>query len=456
METPLRAVERITMKRSKFRKHMTSAQIIILGFAALILAGALLLMLPISSQDRTVTPFHETLLTATSASCVTGLIVRSTGAHWSLFGQIILLILIQTGGLGVVTVALCFARLSGRKISLFQRSAMQDSISAQQVGGIVRMTTLILKGTFLVEGAGALLMLVPFCRRFGAKGIWYALFHSVSAFCNAGFDLLGTPNDPFPSLTAFRTDPLLVITAALLILIGGIGFLTWEDVKTHRLKLRRYRLQSKLILTVSAVLIAAPTLFYFCFEFTSGTVGQRLLDAFFQAVTPRTAGFNTVDLGAMTGASRAIMVVLMLIGGASGSTAGGMKMNTVAVLFANVGAIFRRRNEVEAYGRRIDPATVRQAAAIVTMYLTLFIGGAVAISTIEGLPIGACLFESASAVATVGLTLGLTPALGVASQLILTVLMYLGRVGALTLIYAALANPDTTPSRLPQEKVAVG
>lgn len=444
------------MKHTKLRRHMNSAQIIILGFAALILCGALLLMLPIASQSRTVTPFHETLLTATSASCVTGLVVRSTGAHWSLFGQIVILFLIQIGGLGVVTVALCFVRLSGRKISLFQRSAMQDSISAPQVGGIVRMTSLILRGTLFTEGAGMLLLLPSFCRRFGAKGIWYALFHSISAFCNAGFDLLGTAADPFPSVTAFRTDPLVCITLALLILIGGIGFLTWEDIATHRHRIGRYRLQSKLILTVCAVLIAFPTLFFFFFEFTDGTVGQRLLDAFFQTVTPRTAGFNTVDLAAMQGASRAIMVVLMLIGGASGSTAGGMKMNTVGVLFANVGAIFRRRNEVEAFGRRIDPATVRQAAVIVTMYLTLFIGGGVAISAIEGLPIGSCLYESASAVATVGLTLGITPSLGVASQLILTVQMYLGRVGGLTLIYAALANPDTTPSRLPQEKVSVG
>ncbi len=444
------------MKHTKLRRHMNSAQIIILGFAALILCGALLLMLPIASQSRTVTPFHETLLTATSASCVTGLVVRSTGAHWSLFGQIVILFLIQIGGLGVVTVALCFVRLSGRKISLFQRSAMQDSISAPQVGGIVRMTSLILRGTLFTEGTGMLLLLPSFCRRFGAKGIWYALFHSISAFCNAGFDLLGTAADPFPSVTAFRTDPLVCITIALLILVGGIGFLTWEDIATHRHRIGRYRLQSKIILTVSAVLIAFPTLFFFFFEFTDGTVGQRLLDAFFQTVTPRTAGFNTVDLAAMQGASRAIMVVLMLIGGASGSTAGGMKMNTVGVLFANVGAIFRRRNEVEAFGRRIDPATVRQAAVIVTMYLTLFIGGGVAISAIEGLPIGSCLYESASAVATVGLTLGITPSLGVASQLILTVQMYLGRVGGLTLIYAALANPDTTPSRLPQEKVSVG
>ena len=444
------------MKHTKLRRHMNSAQIIILGFAALILCGALLLMLPIASQSRTVTPFHETLLTATSASCVTGLVVRSTGAHWSLFGQIVILFLIQIGGLGVVTVALCFVRLSGRKISLFQRSAMQDSISAPQVGGIVRMTSLILRGTLFTEGTGMLLLLPSFCRRFGAKGLWYALFHSISAFCNAGFDLLGTAADPFPSVTAFRTDPLVCITLAMLILIGGIGFLTWEDIATHRHRIGRYRLQSKIILTVSAVLIAFPTLFFFFFEFTDGTVGQRLLDAFFQTVTPRTAGFNTVDLAAMQGASRAIMVVLMLIGGASGSTAGGMKVNTVGVLFANLGAIFRRRSEVEAFGRRIDPATVRQAAVIVTMYLTLFIGGGVAISAIEGLPIGSCLYESASAVATVGLTLGITPSLGVASQLILTVQMYLGRVGGLTLIYAALANPDTTPSRLPQEKVSVG
>lgn len=443
------------MKQTKFRRHLTSAQIIILGFAALVLCGALLLMLPISSQSRTVTPFREALLTATSASCVTGLIVRSTGAHWSLFGQIVLLLLIQIGGLGVVTVALCVARLSGRKISLAQRSTMQDSISAPQVGGIVRMTSLILKGTFCIEGAGALLMLPSFCRRFGAKGIWYAFFHSISAFCNAGFDLLGTSANPFPSLTAFRSDPLLCITIALLILLGGIGFLTWEDFLRHRFRLRRYRLQSKLILSLSAVLLLFPTLYLFCFEFTDGTIGERLLDSFFQAVSPRTAGFNTVNLSAMTSAARALTIVLMLIGGAAGSTAGGMKLNTAAVLFANLGAIFRRREEAECFGRRIAPQIVRQAAAIATIYLALFLGGGIAISTIEGLPIDTCLYESASAVATVGLTLGITPTLGAASQWILIVSMFLGRVGSLTLIYAALATPDTTPSRLPQEKVAL-
>lgn len=444
------------MKRTKIRRHMNSAQIICLGFAALILCGALLLMLPISSQTRAVTPFHKALLTATSASCVTGLIVESTGAHWSLFGQIVLLLLIQIGGLGVVTVALCLVQLSGKRISLFQRGAMQDSISAPQVGGIVRLTALILKGTLLIETAGALLMLPSFCRAFGAKGIWYAVFHSISAFCNAGFDLLGTPEVPYPSITAFSGDPVLCITVALLILLGGIGFLTWEDIRTHKLHLRRYRMQSKLILTVSVCLIALPTLFLFLFEFRTGSVGQRLLNSFFQAVTPRTAGFNTVDLAALSGGAKTVMVLLMMIGGASGSTAGGMKMNTVGVLFANAGAIFRRRNEVEVYGRRIDPATVRQAAAVAVLYLSLFLLGGLSISTIEGLPIGDCLFEAASAVATVGLTLGITPSLGVASQLILTVLMYLGRVGGVTLIYAAIANPDTTPSRLPQEKISVG
>lgn len=444
------------MKKKINRKHLTSAQIIILGFAALILCGALLLMLPIASQARTVTPFNKTLLTATSAACVTGLVVESTGAHWSLFGQIVILILIQIGGLGVVTVALTFVGLSGRKISLAQRSTMQDSISAPQVGGIVRMTAFIFKGTLLIESLGAAVMIPSFCRRFGAKGIWYAVFHSISAFCNAGFDLLGNAADPYPSLTALASDPGVCIPLILLIQIGGIGFLTWEDIKTNRHHLSRYRLQSKIILTANAVLTVVPALYFFIFEFRSGPVTQRLLDSLFQAVTPRTAGFNTVGLAAMTGASQTILIVLMLIGGASGSTAGGMKINTVGVLFANVRAIFRRRNEVETFGRRIDSSTIRQATAIVTLYLTLFLSGAVAISTIEGLPIGTCLFETASAVATVGLSLGITPTLGIASQLILTALMYLGRVGGLTFIYAALAMPDTTPSRLPQEKISVG
>lgn len=439
-----------------FLKKPTSFQWIILGFVGVILVGAFLLMLPISSVTREVTPFHDALFTSTSAVCVTGLVVRDTGSYWSVFGKGILLLLIQIGGLGVITVAAAFTLLSGKKISLMQRSTMQEATSAPQVGGIVRLTGFILKGTFLTEGIGALLLMPTFCRDYGFRGVFFALFHSVSAFCNAGFDLLGTKEAMYPSLTAYADNPFLCLPVMLLILIGGVGFLTWEDVVTHGVRFRRYRMQSKVILLTSAVLILFPTLYFFCFEFTDGTVGERLLDSAFQAVSPRTAGFNTVSLSVMHGASRGIMIFLMLIGGAPGSTAGGMKMTTLAVLFANLRTVFRRREDVCLFGRRVDGTAVRNAAAIFLMYLSLFFVGALVISTAEGLPMSVCLYETASAVATVGLTLGITPQLGVLSQVVLILLMFLGRVGGLTLIYAALRDPLRVPSRFPQEKITVG
>ncbi len=437
-------------------KKPTSFQWIILGFAGVILAGAFLLMLPISSSARTVTPFHDALFTSTSAVCVTGLVVRDTGSYWSVFGKVVLLLLIQIGGLGVITVAAAFAILSGKKISLMQRSTLQEATAAPQVGGIVRLTGFILRGTLLVEGIGALLMMPVFCKDYGFRGVFLSCFHSVSAFCNAGFDLLGTGSAAYPSLTAYADNPLICVPVMLLILAGGIGFLTWEDIGTHGIRFRRYRMQSKVILLTSAFLIVLPTVYFFFFEFTGGTVGQRLLNATFQAITPRTAGFNTVNLSEMSGASCGIMIFLMLIGGAPGSTAGGMKMTTLAVLLANLFAVFRRREDVCLFGRRVDDGAVRTAASIGMMDLLLFFGGALVISTAEGLPMSVCLYETASAVATVGLTLGVTPGLGILSQAVLILLMFLGRVGGLTLIYAALRTTVRTSSRLPQEKIMIG
>ncbi|MGN0707796.1 MAG: TrkH family potassium uptake protein [Faecalibacterium sp.] len=442
-------------ERAHKKKRLTSFQTIILGFAAVILIGAALLMLPISSQDRVVTPFNEALFTSTSAVCVTGLVVQDTASYWSMFGQAVILVLIQIGGLGVVTVAVTLAMLSGKKISLMQRSTMQEAIAAPQVGGIVRLTTFILKATLLFEAAGAAVMLPVFCRDHGSRGIWMAVFHSISAFCNAGFDLLGTTQAKFVSLTGYASDPLICIVIMLLIVIGGIGFLTWEDICTHRLDLHRYRMQSKVILVTTAVLLILPALYFFCFEFTTGPMSQRLLDSVFQAVTPRTAGFNTADLAAMSGASQAIVVALMLVGGSPGSTAGGMKTTTLAVLAANTLATFLRREDAQFFGRRCDSSAVKNAATILGMYISLFFGGALVISTLEGLPMSVCLFETASAVGTVGLTLGVTPTLGVRSQVVLITLMFLGRVGGLTLIYAAFAG-SRLHSRLPQEKITVG
>lgn len=439
-----------------WRRYLTSFQLIILGFAGVILLGALILMLPVASSCGAWTPFRESLFTSTSAVCVTGLVIYDSGSYWSGFGQGVILLLIQIGGLGVITMAATFLMLAGKNISLKERSAMQDAISAPAVGGIVRLTRFILKGTFFIELLGALAMLPVFCRDYGSRGIWMSVFHSVSAFCNAGFDILGRPGNLYPSLTAYIADPLINIIVVLLIVTGGIGFLTWDDVCTHRLHLRRYRMQSKVILAATGLLILLPAVLFFFTDFSDLPMEQRFLASLFQAVTPRTAGYNTADLTAMTEASRAVMILLMLIGGAPGSTAGGMKVTTLTVLTANAFATFRRRAEPQLFHRRLEGAAIRNASTILLLYLTLFFTGAVIISTAEGLPLSACLYETASAVGTVGLTLGLTPQLGALSQWILIVLMFLGRVGGLTLIYAAYSGRDLSCARFPQEKITVG
>ena len=438
------------------KRRLTSFQIMILGFAGVILLGALVLMLPLSAARRAWTPFSQALFTSTSAVCVTGLAVQDTGTYWSSFGQGVILLLIQVGGLGIITAAVTFLMLSGKNISLQERSAMQDAISAPAVGGIVRLTRFILRGTFLVELVGALALLPAFCRDYGLRGVWMAVFHSVSAFCNAGFDILGRDGTLYPSLTAYAADPLVNIVIMLLIVVGGIGFLTWDDVCTHGLHLRRYRMQSKVILSVSAVLIVLPALLFFLTDFAALPTGQRILASLFQAVTPRTAGYNTVDLTEMSNISRAVTILLMLTGGAPGSTAGGMKVTTLAVLAANAVAAFFRREDPQLFRRRLEPSAVRNAAAILLLYLALTVAGAAVIGAVEGLPLGACLYETASAAGTVGLTLGLTPQLGTLSQGILILLMFFGRVGGLTLIYAAFSGHDLTYARYPKEKITVG
>ena len=440
----------------KQKKHLSASQIIILGFAAVVLFGSLLLMLPFATRDGKGAVFSDALFTATSAVCVTGLVVQDTATYWSGFGQGVIIGLIQIGGMGVVTVAVALAIISGRKISLRQRSTMQEAISAPKVGGIVRFTGFILKMTLFFELLGAVLLSPVFCREFGLlKGIWYSIFHSISAFCNAGFDLMGC-KAPYSSLTSFACHPVVNLVIMGLIVTGGIGFMTWEDIKTHKLRLHRYRMQSKVILTTTAVLLLLPAIYFFFFEFRDIPVQERIWAAMFQSVTPRTAGFNTTDLTVLSETGMAVMMVMMIVGGSPGSTAGGIKTTTLAVLFSTAISVFRRREHTQFFGRRISENTVRNAATILTMYLTLFLSGACIISRVEGLPLLTCLFETASAVGTVGLTLGITPELGLRSQGILILLMYFGRVGGLTLVFAALSSNQGNTARLPQEKLTVG
>lgn len=443
-------------EKSYKKKHMTSFQLIIMGFAGVILLGTVLLMLPFSSAEKVITPFHEALFTATSAVCVTGLVVKDTGSYWSLAGQTIILALIQIGGLGVVTVAASVSLLSGKKISLMQRSTMQNAISAPKVGGIVRLTRFILRGTFLIEAAGTVLLLPVFMGDYGKKGIWMSVFHSISAFCNAGFDILGTDSSMFPSLTRYSGNILINLVIMLLIITGGIGFLTWDDINTNKLNFKRYRMQSKIILMTTACLILFPTVFFYICDLTKLPMEKRLLAAAFQSVTTRTAGFNTINISEMSEASKAVMILLMLIGGSPGSTAGGMKTTTFSVLILNAIATFRSQENAGAFGRRLEYHVIKNAATIAMLYFALFFGGGIAISVYEGLPLLDCLYEAASAVGTVGLTLGITPELHVFSQVVLIILMYLGRVGGLTLIYAVFSGRNKGNAKLPLEKITVG
>ena len=427
----------------------------------MIIAGCIALMLPFATKSGKGAPFLDALFTSTSAVCVTGLVVHDTAAYWTLFGKTVILLLIQIGGMGVITVAVFLAILSGRKIGLMQRSTMQESIAAPNMGGIVRLTYFILKVAFGTELAGAVLMAPVFCREFGfLRGCGYALFHSVSAFCNAGFDLMGI-REPYSSLTGFSGQPVINLVIMALIIWGGIGFLTWDDIWKHKWRIKKYRMQSKIILATTAVLIILPAVYFYFVEFSreiwsSTSAGERVLVALFQAVTPRTAGFNTVNLSDMCESSQFLTILLMLVGGSPGSTAGGMKTTTFAVLLASAISVFRRNEDVHCYGRRISPDTVRSAAAILIMYSVLFLSGGMVISILEELPVVECLFEAASAIGTVGLTLGITSRLSIISRIILICLMYLGRVGGLTIVFAATSNRQHNHSRFPLEKITVG
>ena len=438
------------------KRKLPSFQITLLGFAGVILLGAFLLTLPISSKAREWTSFIDALFTSTSAVCVTGLVVFDTATHWSIFGQIVILLMIQIGGMGVVTIAVSIAVISGKKIGLFSRETMKNAISAPNVSGIVRLTGFIIKGIFLIELIGALVMMPVFCIDYGAEGIWLAVFHSVSAFCNAGFDIMGTKSGEFSSITRYSAQPVINITVMLLVIIGGIGFLVWEDVCKHKWRIREYRTQSKVVLIVTASLIVLPAIYFFFFEFGDLPVGKRILASLFQSITTRTAGFNTVNLTAISDTGLYLMIILMLIGGSPGSTAGGMKTTTIAVLFSSAFSVFRKKDNAELMKRRVDDETVKTASAIFIMYITLFLLGGMVISAIEKLPITVCLYETASAVGTVGLTLGITPTLKVASRLILILSMFFGRVGGMTLIYAAFGANKKQAAKLPTDTIAVG
>ena len=442
------------MKR-KQNIRWNTMKILVIGFLSVIVLGAVLLWLPVSNEKPI--SFLDALFTSTTSVCVTGLVTVVPKYQFTIMGKIILLILIQIGGLGIIACITAFFMLLKRKITVKERIVIQEAYNMNSLGGLVGMVRRILFGTVVVEGIGAVFYAIQFSRDYGlVKGIWYGVFHSVSAFCNAGFDILGTTKNTFPSLLQYAGNALVNVVIMLLIIIGGIGFLTWEDVCTNTYHFRRYRLQSKIVLVTTAVLILLPSLFFFFWNFKNLAMEERLLASFFQAVTPRTAGFNTVDIGKMAEPAQTLIIILMLIGGSPSSTAGGMKTTTIAVLLLNAFATFRSKDTVSAFHRRIDNHVIRDAATLLMLYVMLFFGGGIAISMYEGLPLAECLYETASAVGTVGLTLGITPHLHMASQLILIVLMYLGRVGGLTLIYAVFSSRNKSKAKFPVEQITVG
>ncbi len=438
------------------QKHLNSFQTILLGFGALILIGALLLSLPIASSNHQGVPFLNALFTSASAACVTGLVVYDTAIQWSVFGKIVILILIQIGGAGVVTMIILAMLVSGKQIGIFQRLTMQGAVSALHIGGIVKFTKFFLKVTLLMEAAGALLLFPFFAGQFGVlRGACYAVFHSVSAFCNAGFDLMGI-REPYSSLTAYTGAVWLNVIIMILIIIGGLGYLTWQDLMDNRFTFSRLRLQTKIILTVTLFLITVPFLYFVLFEFRFLPWKERILASLFQSVTPRTAGFNTVPYDRISETGQLITVILMLTGGAPGSTAGGLKVTTVFVLASATSCSLKKGHEVVGFKRKIDNGIVQNAFTLLMIYLGLLFAGTVLITLREGLPVMPVMFECASALGTVGLTTGITPGLHPLSKLVLIAFMFLGRTGGITVAYAMLGNEIRKPARYPSEKITVG
>ncbi len=443
------------------KKRISSIRIIAFGYMIFVLVGALLLTLPVASKSGNSAGFLNALFTATSSSCVTGLIVLDTATSWSLFGQAVILCLIQVGGLGFMTIATMFSIAFKRRIGLRSRMTMVESINNDNLGSILNLTKTIVTGTAIIEGAGALILATRFIPEFGVpKGIWYSVFHSVSAFCNAGFDLMGV-YDPYCSLTNHADDPIVIITVMLLITIGGIGFFVWDDIHKKRLKFKKYTLHTKLVLVVSAVLTFGSAILFLIFERNHTNAGlgfgQSILNSLFDSVTARTAGFNTTDTAALSSAGRMLTVFLMFIGGSPGSTAGGMKTTTLAVIAISTFNGIRRRQSKGVFGRRLEDDAIHKASSVAFTNISLALVGIVLICTFQpNLNVSDIIFEVASAIGTVGMTTGITRDLITASRIVIIFLMYCGRVGSISFALALMEPRTAPPVKNPKEKITIG
>lgn len=443
------------------KKKLPSIRIIAFGYMIFIMVGALLLSLPFASKSGQSAGFLNALFTATSSSCVTGLVVLDTATSWSLFGQAVIICLIQVGGLGFMTIATMFSMVIKRRISLRTRITMVESINNDNIGSILNLTKTIVTGTAIIEGIGALVLATRFIPEFGlSKGIWYSVFHSISAFCNAGFDLMGI-YEPYCSLTYHADDVVVNITVMALITIGGIGFFVWDDICKNGINFKKYALHTKIVLTVSAILTFVGALLFLVFERNHTNAGlgfgQSILNSFFDSVTARTAGFNTTDTAALSSASKMLTVFLMFIGGSPGSTAGGMKTTTLAVIAISTFNGIRRRQSKGIFGRRLEDDAIHKASSVAFTNITLALTGIILICAFQPLlGVSDVIFEVTSAIGTVGMTAGITRDLVAASRIIIIFLMYCGRVGSISFALALMEPRTSPPVKNPKEKITIG
>lgn len=442
------------------RKGLTHIQIIALGYFSIVVLGTLLLMLPIATRSGISPSFNTAVFTSVSASCVTGLILQNTVSYWSLFGQVVILGLIQLGGLGYMTIATVFYRLIIKKHGLREKVIMAESINTTRMNDFSSLVKKIFWGTVFIESIGAILLSIRFVKIFGIiKGIYYGIFHSVSAFCNAGFDLLGSPT-PFNSLTNFNNDPFVVLVISALVIIGGLGFLVWDDLTIKRFKFKKLNLHSKIVITVSFGLLFIGTVLFFILEnnnlFKDMPFGTKILNSFFSAVTPRTAGFNTVDIASLSESSKLLTIILMFIGGSSGSTAGGIKTTSFFMFLAFAFSSVRGRENITAFQKSIKNEFLNKALLITFINFSLAFSGTFIICAIEPITLSNAFIETFSAISTVGLTAGLTPSLSIPSQIVLMFLMFCGRVGSVSFATALFEKKHKAPISYPNENITVG
>ena len=443
------------------KKKLSSIRIIAFGYMLFVMVGALLLTMPFASKSGQSAGFLNALFTATSSSCVTGLIVLDTATSWSFFGQAVIICLIQVGGLGFMTIATMFSIAFKRRIGLRARMTMVESINNDNIGSILSLTKTIVKGTATIEGFGALILATRFVPEFGAaKGIWYSVFHSISAFCNAGFDLMGV-YEPYCSLSKHADDVIVNITVMALITVGGLGFFVWDDIHKNRMNFKKYALHTKIVITVSAILTFGGALLFLIFERNHTNAGlgfgQSVLNSFFDSVTARTAGFNTTDTASLSSAGRILTVFLMFIGGSPGSTAGGMKTTTLAVIAISTFNGIRRRQSKGIFGRRLEDDAIHKASSVAFTNISLALAGIILICAFQpSMNVSDIIFEVTSALGTVGMTTGITRDLVAASRIVIIFLMYCGRVGSVSFALALMEPHTAPPVKNPKEKITIG